>query len=72
MRKDRELVLTVLLVLALALLAITTFALARAQQRIRLNFFNVIATTRVETRTAHTYTARPVLESFNPTDAKST
>jgi len=33
MRKDTERVLTVLLALALALLAITTFALARAQQR---------------------------------------
>ena len=37
MRKDTERVLTVLLALALALLAITAFALARAQQRIRLN-----------------------------------
>ena len=37
MRKDTERVLTVLLGLALALLAITAFALARAQQRIRLN-----------------------------------
>ena len=37
MRKDTERVLRVLLALALALLAITTFALARAQQRIRLN-----------------------------------
>ena len=33
MKKDTERVLTVLLALALALLAITTFALARAQQR---------------------------------------
>ena len=37
MRKDTERVLTVLLGLALALLALTAFALARAQQRIRLN-----------------------------------
>ena len=37
MRRDTERVLTVLLALALALLAITAFALARAQQRIRLN-----------------------------------
>jgi len=37
MRKDTERVLRVLLALALALLAITAFALARAQQRIRLN-----------------------------------
>jgi hypothetical protein len=36
-QKDTERVLTVLLALALALLAITAFALARAQQRIRLN-----------------------------------
>ena len=33
MRKDTERVLTVLLALALALLAVTAFALARAQQR---------------------------------------
>ena len=37
MRKDTERVLRVLLALALALLAITAFALARAQQRIRVN-----------------------------------
>jgi Tfp pilus assembly protein PilX len=37
MRKDTERVLTVLLALALTLLAITAFALAKAQQRIRLN-----------------------------------
>ena len=36
-QKDTERVLRVLLALALALLAITAFALARAQQRIRLN-----------------------------------
>jgi hypothetical protein len=36
-QRDTERVLTVLLALALALLAITAFALARAQQRIRLN-----------------------------------